>query len=359
MSEAEQIHLSEVISHGEPNIVLDAMGGDNAPDEVILGGLMAAPSIKGDLILVGQQEVIEASLNRVGTGAPRPQNVKIFHASQVIEMGEKPLDAYRKKKDSSMLVGCRLVKEGKAKAFVSAGSTGAASATSLLTWRQVQGIHRPAIGSQLPNMHGGFLLLDSGASPDVDPEHLVEFAIMGRAYAEAVMGRKNPKVHLVNIGEEEGKGNAFAKQAYKLLQQHEWFAGNIEGKDMFNSSCDVVVCEAFVGNTILKTAEGVAEMFAKMIRSGVPTNKLLQTMYWPLKKVMKPIRKHMDYAEVGGSPLLGLNGTCIIAHGRSNSKAIMNAVLMADKAIRSELVDHIREAVHRDLPQNFEEPQNG
>lgn len=331
------------------NIVVDAMGGDNAPDEIVLGAIQAAPLVQGNIILVGQRDVVQKSLSKQISGSI-PTNVLAYHASQVIEMGEKPLDAYRKKKDSSMLVGCRLVKEGKAKAFVSAGSTGAASATSLLTWRQVHGIHRPAIGSQLPNMHGGFLMLDSGASPDVDPEHLVEFAIIGRAYAERVMGRKNPKVHLINIGEEEGKGNAFAKQAHKLLAQHEWFAGNIEGKDMFNSPCDVVVCEAFVGNTVLKTAEGVAEMFAKMIKAGVPTNKLMQTMYWPLKKVMKPIRKHMDYAEVGGSPLLGLNGTCIIAHGRSNAKAMKNAILMADKAVRTELVEHIREAVDRELP---------
>ena len=331
------------------NIVVDAMGGDNAPDEIVLGAIQAAPLVQSNIILVGQRDVVQKSLTKQ-IGGPIPTNILVYHASQVIEMGEKPLDAYRKKKDSSMLVGCRLVKEGKAKAFVSAGSTGAASATSLLTWRQVHGIHRPAIGSQLPNMHGGFLMLDSGASPDVDPEHLVEFAIIGRAYAERVMGRKNPKVHLINIGEEEGKGNAFAKQAHKLLAQHEWFAGNIEGKDMFNSPCDVVVCEAFVGNTVLKTAEGVAEMFAKMIKAGVPTNKLMQTMYWPLKKVMKPIRKHMDYAEVGGSPLLGLNGTCIIAHGRSNAKAMKNAILMADKAVRTELVEHIREAVDRELP---------
>lgn len=331
------------------NIVVDAMGGDNAPDEIVLGAIQAAPLVQGNIILVGQRDVVQKSLSKQISGSI-PTNILVYHASQVIEMGEKPLDAYRKKKDSSMLVGCRLVKDGKAKAFVSAGSTGAASATSLLTWRQVHGIHRPAIGSQLPNMHGGFLMLDSGASPDVDPEHLVEFAIIGRAYAERVMGRKNPKVHLINIGEEEGKGNAFAKQAHKLLAQHEWFAGNIEGKDMFNSPCDVVVCEAFVGNTVLKTAEGVAEMFAKMIKAGVPTNKLMQTMYWPLKKVMKPIRKHMDYAEVGGSPLLGLNGTCIIAHGRSNAKAMKNAILMADKAVRTELVEHIREAVDRELP---------
>lgn len=325
------------------NIVLDAMGGDNAPKEIILGGLEAAPHIRGDLILVGDHDVIRAHLP-----SQVPSNVKIVHASQVVEMDEKPLDAYRKKKDSSMMVGIRLVKEGRAAAFVSAGSTGSASATALLTWRQVARVRRPAIGTQLPNHHGGFVLLDAGASPDVDPEHLVPFAIMGRAYAQSVMDRKNPKVHLVNIGEEPGKGNAFAKQAYQLLSRFDWFAGNIEGKDMFNSQCDVVVCEAFVGNVILKTAEGVAEMFARHVKAGVP-DSFMKALYWPVRKVMAPIKKRMDYAEVGGSPLLGLNGICVIAHGRSNAKAIRNAVLNADKAVGAHLVDTIRSAVEREL----------
>ncbi len=335
------------------NIALDAMGGDNAPADIIQGGLDACAQIHGDLILVGDQDVIKSHLP-----SNVPKNVKIFHASQVVDMDEKPLEAYRKKKDSSMMVGIRLVKEGKAAAFVSAGSTGSASATALLTWRQVPGVHRPAIGTQLPNHHGGFVLLDAGASPDVDPSHLVEFAILGRAYAQKVMDRKNPKVHLVNIGEEPGKGNAFAKQAYQLLSQFDWFAGNIEGKDMFNSPCDVVVCEAFVGNVILKTAEGVAEMFARHVKAGVP-DSFMKALYWPVKKVMAPIKKHMDYAEVGGSPLLGLNGICVIAHGRSNAKAIRNAVLNADKAVGAHLVENIREAVERELgPQQAIEEGN-
>jgi phosphate acyltransferase len=320
------------------------MGGDHAPNEIVSGALMALPHLRRNLILVGDEQKIKALLP-----SGLPNRVQVIHASQVVEMDEKPLEAYRKKKDSSMMVGIKLVKDGKAEAFVSAGSTGAASATSLLTWRQVAGIHRPAIGTQLPNRHGGFVMLDSGASPDVDPEHLVEFAIMGRAYAEQVMGRKNPTVHLINIGEEEGKGNAFAKQSYKLLSKFEWFKGNIEGKDMFNSPCDVVVCEAFVGNVVLKTAEGVAEMFAKYIKEGVPENPIFRTAYWPVQKVMAPIKKQMDYAEVGGSPLLGLNGICIIAHGRSNAKAIKNAILMADRAAENRLVDSIRQAVERDL----------
>jgi glycerol-3-phosphate acyltransferase PlsX len=321
------------------SIALDAMGGDYAPQEIIAGALLAAPQLKSEIILVGDKTTIESFLP-----AEVPNNIKVVHASQIVEMGEKPLDAYRRKKDSSLMVCVNLVKEGHARGIVSAGSTGAAVAFSLLGWRQVPGIHRPAIGTPMPNRSNGFVLLDSGASPDVDPEHMVEFAVMGRAYAERVMGRTDPGVHLLNIGEEEGKGNAFAKKAYELLKPYPWFKGNIEGKDIFNTRCDVVVCEAFVGNVVLKTAEGVAEMFSKIIKEGIPSNPVLKAAYWPVKKVMAPLRRRADYAETGGSPLLGLNGVCVIAHGRSNAKAVMNALLMAEKSICGDLVNTIRSA---------------
>jgi glycerol-3-phosphate acyltransferase PlsX len=259
-------------------------------------------------------------------------------------MDDKPLEAIRKKKDSSLAVGVNLVKEGLADAFVSAGNTGAVTASSVLSWRQIEGVHRPAIASPFPNRHGQFLLLDAGASPDVDPVHLLEFALMGRAYAEKVMSRKQPKVHLLNIGEEPGKGNAFAKQAYELLSGHQWFAGNIEGKDMFHQPCDVVVCDAFVGNIVLKTAEGVGEFIMDEIKKSVPSD-LRKLMFLPLKKALAPLRRKVDYAEYGGSPLLGLNGLCIICHGRSNAKAIRNAVQIAATAVENGLVPTIRDAI--------------
>jgi glycerol-3-phosphate acyltransferase PlsX len=193
------------------------------------------------------------------------------------------------------------------------------------------------------------LLLDAGASPDVDPEHILEFAIIGRAYAQRVMGRPEPRVHLLNIGEEPGKGNAFAKECHNLLAQHPWFAGNIEGNDMYLQRTDVVVCEAFVGNIVLKTSEGIAEMFARSIRDRVPAHGALRPFFWPVGYVMGPLKKQMDYAEIGGSPLLGLNGVCVISHGRSNAKAIKNAILMAQKAIENNLVDTIRESMCREL----------
>jgi glycerol-3-phosphate acyltransferase PlsX len=320
------------------------MGGDHAPEAIVEGALEAAPLLRTKLYLVGDLARIKPLLP-----AKLPPNVELYHASQQVEMSDKPLDAYRKKKDSSLRVACRLVKEGKAEAMVSAGNTGAASAYSLLTWRQLPGVHRPAIASPLPNHHGGFVLLDAGASPDVDPEHLVEFAIMGRAYAQKIMGRPNPKVHLLNIGEEEGKGNIFTREVYQLLRKHSWFEGNIEGKGMYSQPCDVVICDAFVGNIVLKTSEGLAELIVDTIRSQIPTNPVTRSMYWPIKKVMAPLRKSMDYAEIGGSPLLGLNGLCMICHGRSSPRAIKNALLLTQRAMENKLVDTIRDAVQEDL----------
>jgi len=326
------------------------MGGDHAPEEIVKGALEALPYLKRKLILVGKPELIEPLLGSTS-------GLEIVRATECVEMHEPPLHAYRTKKDSSVMVGAKLVKEGRAKAFVSAGNTGAVSATCLLQWRQVPGIHRPAIASPMPNRHDGFLLIDAGASPDIDAEHLVEFALMGRAYAQQVMGRKNPTVHLMNIGEEETKGNAMAKQGHKLLAKFPWFAGNIEGKGMFFQKCDVVVCDAFVGNVVLKTSEGMAELIVHTIRSQVPTHPVLQLPYLPLRKIMQPLRKRMDYAEIGGSPLLGLNGLCTICHGRSSSKAIKNALLRTELAVEREIVEAIRASVQENLPEKSE-PSN-
>lgn len=317
-------------------IAIDAMGGDHAPREIVQGCLEAAHGIDGTLILVGQKDRIESEIR-----GERPRNIEIVHASEVIEMDDKPTEALRKKKDSSISVCTRMVKEGEADAFVSAGNTGAVTAASLLAWRQIEGVHRPAIATHFPCRSGQFLLLDAGASPDIDPENLVEFAHMGRIYAEKVMGKRNAKVHLLNIGEEPGKGNMFAKKAYEFMDGAPWFAGNIEGKDMFTAPCDVVVCDAFVGNILLKTAEGLGEFLMSEIRDAVPkgAGKIL---FIPMKSALAPLKKKVDYAEIGGSPLLGLNGVCIICHGRSNAKAIRNAIGQAALGVRNELIESIR-----------------
>lgn len=319
-------------------VALDAMGGDFAPGVAVQGALAAAPLIRADIILVGDQERIEGEL-----GGKRPKNIIVHHASEVIGMQDKPIESVRRKKDSSIVVGANLVKEREAQAFVSAGNTGAVSSATLLAWRQVAGVHRPAIASIFPSCGKPFVLLDAGASPDVDPVHLMAFGVMGRAYAQRVFERADPKVHLLNIGEEEGKGNTFTKAAYDQLKQFEWFDGNIEGKDMFKGGCDVVVCDAFVGNVLLKTAEGIGDFLVHEVRKAVPRGPQ-RLLYWPVKKVMSPLRRKMDYAEYGGSFLLGLNGNCVICHGRSNAKAIKNALLMAATAAENNLLDTIKGA---------------
>jgi len=316
------------------------MGGDHAPDSIVAGAVEAAPLLHGQVLLVGDPERISALLPK-----PCPPNLQVHPASQVVEMHEKPTEALKSKKDSSLVVATELVKQGTACCMVSAGNTGAAVSAALLRWRPMKGFYRPAIASEMPSYQGNFLLLDAGASPDVDAKHLVEFALMGRAYSNLIMGRENPTVHLLNIGEEPGKGNAFSKEAFNLLSRHEWFAGNIEGKDMFTAQVDVVVCDAFVGNIVLKTSEGVAEVMMKMIREQVPKGFLAQLPYMPLRKLFAPLRKKMDYAEVGGSPLLGLNGLCIICHGRSNARAIKNALLLAQKALDNQLVQRIEASI--------------
>jgi len=326
------------------SIAIDAMGGDNAPEAIVEGVLLAAPEIRMPLHLVGDLAVLKPLLPNT-----LPSNVFLRHATQIVTMDDKPTDAYRKKKDSSLMVATRMIKDGEALGLVSAGNTGATTAFALLTWRQVEGIHRPGIVSLFPNKHGGFVLLDAGASPDAEPHNLVQFAVLGRAYSERLYGRKNPKVHLLNVGEEEGKGNAVAKQTFDLLKQYPWFAGNIEGKDMFFDPCDVVICDAFTGNIVLKSCEGLAELIVSVIKENVPDHPLMRPLYWPVRQVMEPLRKDMDYAEIGGSPLLGLNGICMICHGRSNSRAIKNALLLTQRGIESDLMGRIRETVARDI----------
>jgi phosphate acyltransferase len=325
-----------------------ALDGDRAPEEIVLGALQAAPLINGKIELIGQEE----TLCKLLKGHRCPSNIDVVHANEAVGMDEKPLDSYRKKKDSSLRVGANRVRDGQADILVSAGNTGAAVAACQLTWRQFPGIHRPAILTFFPGYVGQWLLLDAGASVDVDPQHLFEYALMGRAYAEKVLGRKNPSVHLLNIGEEEGKGNHLAKEAYKLLKQREWFRGNIEGKEVWTQPVDVVVCDAFVGNIFLKTSEGVADLFMRLLKDQVPKSTLAKLPYLPLKRLLKPIREKTDWAEVGGSPLLGLNGLCIIAHGRSDARAIKNAVLLAQTAVEHDLLGAIRESVCEELQRN-------
>lgn len=324
-------------------IAVDAMGGDYAPEEIIKGALRAAetwPELQ--LILVGQQEQILPFF--MGT---KPSNISLVEASEVIGMDEHPANAVRKKKDASIVVATRLVKLGEADAVVSAGSTGAQMAAALLGLGRIKGIDRPAIGTVLPTAEGGKLILDVGANLDATPEHLCQYALMGSIYAEKILGIPKPRVGLLNIGSEEGKGNELTQKAYALLKVAPVnFIGNVEGRDVPYGRADVVVCEGFVGNVLLKTAEGLAGVLFQLIKEKITSNIFRKLGALAVKPGLKEISQMMDYAEYGGAPLLGVNGISIICHGSSKSKAIFNAIRVAQECIQVRLIEHIRE----DLP---------
>lgn len=328
-------------------IAIDAMGGDYAPTEIVKGTVeaaIAAPQL--ELILVGDQESIEKELKIIST---KPANISIFPSSEVIDMGDHPATAVRKKKDASVVVANRLVKEGKADAVVSAGSTGAAMAASLLLLGRIKGIKRPAIGTVIPTSKEPLLLLDAGANADVKPENLVQFAQMGSIYMEKVWQRQNPRVGLVNIGEEETKGNELVIAAHQALKDVSInFYGNIEGRDIPAGKVDVAVCDGFVGNIILKLLEGLAKSFGVMLKDAFKTNwrtKLGTVLVLPGLRIFK---QKLDPSEYGGAPLLGLKGVSIISHGSSNAKAIKNAIRVARETIETDVVGKITECIREE-----------
>lgn len=326
-------------------IAIDAMGGDYAPEEIVKGALRAANTYpQTEIVLVGQGAQIAEFL----PSSDRPQNISVREAAEVIRMEEHPAQAVRKKKDASIVVATRMVKEGEADAVVSAGSTGAQMAAALLGLGRIKGIERPAIGTVMPTLAGGKLLLDVGANPDAKPEHLVQYAIMGSIYAEKILGISQPRVALLNIGAEETKGNELAQATYPLLQQAPiHFIGNIEGRDFPYGRADVVVCDAFVGNVMLKTTEGLAGAIFQLIKERITATPLRKLGAMAIKPGLKEIAHMMDYAEYGGAPLLGVNGLSVICHGSSNQKAIFNAVRVAQECVERRLIATIGEELPR------------
>lgn len=330
-------------------IAVDAMGGDRGPQEVVQGVVTIARRERSRYLLVGDPTVIEAELAK----APyRPKNIEIVPAMEVIEMTDQPTEAFKKKPDASVSVGARLVRQKKADALVTIGNTGAAMAVSLLTWGRIKGIDRPAIAAPLPCLTGGtVVLLDAGATVDCDPNNLYEFAVMGRVYAEEVLGIPNPRVGLLSNGEESSKGNALVKRTHALYRQCEGskapfqFIGNVEGRDVFLGTADVVVCDGFVGNVFLKTGEGVAEMVIGMLRSEVEQKVWMKAFALPLVPALRRLRRRIDYTERGGAPLLGVNGICVIGHGRSDANAIANACRVAQRAAQHNMVERIRQHI--------------
>ena len=339
-------------------VAIDAMGGDFAPDEIVMGAVAAFKEFNSqvqtsakagrpwEIVLVGDEEKILQALNRCGAWQELP--LRVQHASEVIEMTEHPGSAVRKKKDASVVVAARLVKEGVCDVAISAGSTGAAVAAALLGIGRIKGIERPAIATPIPNLTGTTVLLDSGANIDSKPRHLVQNAIMGAIYAEYVLGMANPRVGLLNIGEEETKGNEQVLSTYPLLQQLKTvnFIGNVEGRDIPRGTVDVVVCDGFVGNIVLKTGEGLASTIMQLVKDSIKNSniwtKLASMLVLP---ALGKLKRKLDYAEYGGAPLLGVNGGFIICHGSSRAKAIKNAILVAHEFTEKNVVGHISENI--------------
>lgn len=322
---------------------MDAMGGDYAPDEIILGSIAAKEKLGIEICLVGIPEVIKGKLKKLGEGSSIP----IIPAQEVIGMDEHPGTAVRRKKDSSIVVATKLVKNGEADAVVSAGSTGAQMAAALFYLGRIKEVERPAIVTVFPSQKGKVVLLDAGANADAKPSHLVQFAHMGSIYAEKLLHISNPKVGLVNIGEEETKGNELTLAAYKLLQDQENinFAGNIEGRELLTGKVDVIVCDGFVGNVVLKFAEGLVGSMFSLIKDEVTKTWTRKIGAMLVKPGFTALKKQLDYNEYGGAPLLGVDGISIICHGSSKAKAITNAIQVAKQCIDSEFVSKIKETI--------------
>ncbi|MBU1356791.1 MAG: phosphate acyltransferase PlsX [Candidatus Edwardsbacteria bacterium] len=333
-------------------IVVDAMGGDNGVVPNILGAIEAAKIGRGkfQVILVGDTVAIKTELAS-GVGEKEYQEedlekygVKLVHASQRIEMHETPTEALRNKRDSSISVGLRLQKRGEAEGFISAGNTGAVMGASLFELGRIEGVSRPAIATFMPTELGGCIVVDAGANPDCKPHYLLQFGMMGASFAHYVFEKPNPKVGLLSVGEEASKGDELTVKSHQLLAESGLnFIGNIEGKDILKGTADVVVCDGFVGNVILKFAESVVRMFYGSIKRYVYTNIFGKIGALLLKPALKKFAKDLDYEEYGGAPLLGVNGVCIICHGRSTAKAIKNAILVAHRCVSHRVNDHIKD----------------
>lgn len=317
------------------------MGGDNGPSIVVPGAVRAAREHGLSVTLVGDESAISTELFRLDTAG---LDISVVHAGDVAEMHEKPSEILRRKTDTSIQVACRLVKDGLADGVVSAGHSGATTACGMFIIGRVRGVKRAAFASVLPTVKKPMVLLDVGANVDSKPQHLFQFGIMGEVFARDVLGYERPRVGLMSIGEEEGKGNVQVKEAFDLLKASSMnFKGNVEGRDVFTGDVDVIVCDGFVGNVALKLSEGLAMSLGKVLKRELLGSWLGKIGTFLAKGRLKRFAKFVDYAEYGGAPILGLNGIVIVCHGASNEKAITNAVKMAGQFVRSAANEHIKE----------------
>ena len=335
-------------------IVVDAMGSDKAPESEIRGAILASRTLDVDITLIGPEETLrpalekalEWRLDRMGQRPGRP--IKILNASEWITMNDKAAQAVRSKRDSSMRVGLKRVREGAAQGFFTAGNTGAAMATAKMVLGGLSGVDRPALATIVPTITGlPTLLLDVGANVDSEPENLVQFAVMGSVYSRKVLKVRDPRVGLLSIGEEDSKGNALTRDTLPMLRALKGinFVGNVEGRDLFNGRADVVVCDGFVGNVALKTSEGVAKLVSVSLRESLKSTVTSQVGALLSRTAFNAFKRRLDYSEYGGAPLLGVRGVCIVGHGSSNEKAIMNGIRVAAEFAQGDVNGAIEEAL--------------
>lgn len=333
------------MSSNKAVIAVDAMGGDLGPSVVVPGAIEAARQTGAKILLVGNEAILDGELSRL---APTGVELEIVHAPEVAGMDEKPSDILRRKKNASIQVACRLVRDGAAQGVVSAGHSGASVACGMFIMGRIPGVERPALASLLPTEKEPVVLLDVGATVDCKPYNIFQFGLMGNAFARDILNKETPRVGLLSIGEEEGKGNNQVKEAYELfkLAQNLNFTGNIEGRDLFTGDVDVAVCDGFVGNVALKLSEGLGMSLSRVLKRELLNSGILPKLGSLLaKSAFKRFAKVVDYAEYGGAPLLGLQNISIVCHGRSNSKAICSATRMATLFVEKETNQRLMEAI--------------
>jgi phosphate acyltransferase len=331
-------------------IAVDAMGGDNAPQAVVAGAVHAAMEYGIGIILVGIEQIVQQELDKNPQAKRLGLPLEIRNALEVVDMHDSAATVFRRKKDSSIRVANELVKNGEASAVISAGHTGAAMSTSLFVLGRIEGVERPAIATFMPTITGTSIILDMGANVDCKPNNLLQFAVMGDVYAKYLLKNPNPRVGLLSIGEEETKGNELTKEAFKLLAETSLnFIGNVEGRDVVSGKADVIVCDGFIGNVVLKVSEAVAEAIGTFLRKDIEKSVISKLGYLLMRPAFKSLKSRVDYAEYGGAPLVGINGISIISHGRSSEWAIKNAIRVAAELAKSDVNKHIQEDIEKNM----------
>lgn len=320
-------------------IAVDAMGGDFAPQNVVEGAFLVAKKHGVKVVLVGDEDQVSKELSKYPTSK---LPIYIHHAPHVVAMHDSPSTVIRRMKDTSIKIAIDLEKEGQVSGVVSAGNSGAAMALAMVILRKLEGVERPAIATIHPTTKGSTVLIDSGGNVDCKPIHLVQFAMMGDAYAKYILGKETPRIGVLSNGEEEGKGNELTREVHDILSETDLnYVGYVEGRDLNNGEVDVMVCDGFVGNVALKVSEGLWETIHAILKQEAEDNIRAKVAYFLMGRAIRRLEKRLDYAEVGGAPLLGINGNCVICHGSSNGKAMMNAILLASNLAKNRLNEHL------------------